>query len=173
MSREAGAIQILETALYYERQKIADQAKAMRSSEIAQLRLAFDSAKRAGLNEKQLSNYTNLDSPALNFLLGAKFIQARLSTLQEMPLVYPARYLEIKAQLDELKKLDNISLDKMQGFQVVVAPSLPAQRDAPKCRIPDDHITPSRRGYLMARDVLRDIFGRHAAKAVKLKEPQA
>ena len=41
------------------------------------------------------------------------------------------------------------------------------------CRIPDDHITPSRRGYLMARDVLRDIFGRHAAKAVKLKEPQA
>jgi len=25
----------------------------------------------------------------------------------------------------------------------------------------------------MARDVLRDIFGRHAAKAVKLKEPQA
>lgn len=123
---------ILETALYYERQKIAEQAKAMRSSEIAQLRLALDSAKRAGLNEKQLSNYTNLDSPALNFLLGAKFIQARLSTLQEMPLVYPARYLEIKAQLDELKKLDNISLDKMQGFQVVVAPSLPAQRDAPK-----------------------------------------
>ena len=43
----------------------------------------------------------------------------------------------------------------------------------PSCRIPDDHITPSRRGYLMARDVLRDIFGRHAAKAVKLKEPQA
>lgn len=57
--------------------------------------------------------------------------------------------------------------------ELIAAFGIRSQGGLLTCRIPDDHITPSRRGYLMARDVLRDIFGRHAAKAVKLKEPQA
>ncbi|MOA36534.1 Chain length determinant protein [compost metagenome] len=103
----------------------------MRTKEQRQTRLALDTAKRAGLVSFNGNNYAGLEVPQMQYLLGSKLLQARLTTLEQAPLDYPERYYEINEVLKEVQKPPKIETGNLAGFQLISEPSLPVQRDKP------------------------------------------
>lgn len=123
---------LLQTSLRSEQDNLASQAQAMRTKALRQTRLALDTAKRAGLVSFNGNNYAGLDVPQMQYLLGSKLLQARLTTLEQAPLDYPERYYEINEALKEIQKLPKIETGNLAGFQLISEPSLPVQRDKPR-----------------------------------------
>lgn len=123
---------LLQASLRSELDNLASQAQATRTKELRQTRLALDTAKRAGLVSFNGNNYAGLEVPQMQYLLGSKFLQARLTTLEQAPLDYPERYYEINDILKEVQKLPKLETGNLAGFQLISEPSLPVQRDKPR-----------------------------------------
>ena len=116
---------LLQSALLSEQQNLARQAQAKRTQELAALRQALDSAKRAGLVQFAGSSYAGLEQSDMHYLLGSKLLQAKLASLEQAPPEYSARYYEITTQLAAMKNHSIDKTTKVEGFQLVPAPSLP------------------------------------------------
>lgn len=116
---------LLQSALLSEQQSLARQAQAKKAQELAITRRALDSAKRAGLVQFAGNSYEGLEQPDMRYLLGSKPLQGKLASLEQAPLEYSARYYEISTQLEEMKDHTNSQTTKVEGFQQMVAPSLP------------------------------------------------
>jgi len=123
---------LLQASLRSEQDDLASRAQAMRTKELRQTRLALDTAKRARLVSFNGSNYAGLEVPQMQYLLGSKLLQARLTTLEQAPLDYPERYHEINEVLEKVQKLPQIETGNLAGFQIISVPSLPVQRDKPR-----------------------------------------
>lgn len=124
--------ELLQASLLNELNNFATQAQAMRTKELKQTRLALDTAKQAGLINFNGNNYAGLEAPQMQYLLGSKLLQARLTSLEHAPLDYPQRYYEIKEILNEAQKPPKIEIGNLAGFQLISEPSLPVQRDKPR-----------------------------------------
>ncbi|MFC3626288.1 Wzz/FepE/Etk N-terminal domain-containing protein [Vogesella amnigena] len=123
---------LLQASLRQEQEELVSQAKAIRTKELAQTRLALDTAKRAGLINFNGNSYAGLEAAQTHYLLGSKLLQARLTTLEHAPLDYPERYYEINDALKEIQKLPKVGIGNLAGFQLISEPSLPSHRDKPK-----------------------------------------
>lgn len=122
---------LLQSALLNEQQNLARQAQAKRTQDLAKIRQALDSAKRAGLVQFAGSSYAGLEQPDMHYLLGSKLLQGKLASLEQAPLEYSARYYEITTQLADTKDHSINKTIKVEGLQQVAAPSLPDRPIAP------------------------------------------
>ena len=116
---------LLQSALLSEQQNLARQAHAKRTQELAALRQVLNSAKRAGLVHFAGSNYAGLEQSGMQYLLGSKLLQGKLTSLEQTTPEYSARYYEISTLLVEMKQLATNQAIKVQGFQQLSTPSLP------------------------------------------------
>lgn len=122
---------LLQSALLNEQQTLARQAQAKRTQELTTTRQALDRAKRAGLVQFAGNNYAGLEQPDMHYLLGSKLLQGKLTSLEQTPPEYSARYYEITSQLAEIKHISIDKIRKAEGFQQITAPSLPDRPIAP------------------------------------------
>ncbi|MBF0784793.1 chain length determination protein [Muribacter muris] len=106
---------------------IKDYAEPFRSTNDTALQVLAMSEIKLPLSDSKLSDSSYL------FMLGEKYLKAQIDVLKQEAIVYPPRYYEVTAQLQELEPL----LVKLKGakantFSYQASPNYPVIKDKPK-----------------------------------------
>ncbi|OOF81829.1 chain length determination protein [Rodentibacter ratti] len=106
---------------------ITDYAKSFGiTADSAAQALAMSEVKLP-LSDSKLSDGTYL------FMLGEKYLKAQIDVLNQEAIVYPPRYYQVSAQLEELNSLLNkVKEAKANAFSYQASPDYPVKRDWPK-----------------------------------------
>ncbi|WP_370635960.1 LPS O-antigen chain length determinant protein WzzB [Paralcaligenes sp. KSB-10] len=121
-----------------ELESIEFKLKSARENQIATLQTALATAGKAGLRDyavgRNNAGNTVIELRDANhlFMLGEKYLSAELDTAKTYPLIFPARYYEIKRELSLLEPLLKYSIATSNSYSFQLSPTLPASRDAPK-----------------------------------------
>lgn len=108
-----------------------------RQHSIENLKNALHAAKLAGIKDYVVARQTEgatvieLSDSRRLFMLGEKYLNAKLEAWQETPIIYPPNYYEIKRELAQLEPLRDYQVEATSYF-TQQAPTLPLSRDSPK-----------------------------------------
>ena len=112
--------------------------KSARENRIVTLQTALATAGRAGLKDyatgRNVAGNTVIELRNADhlFMLGEKYLAAELDTAKTSPLIFPARYYDIKRELSLLEPLLKYSIASSDSYSYQLSPTLPVSRDAPK-----------------------------------------
>lgn len=115
---------------------IKHKAERTRKNEIMTLKQALAVAKDANLTgyigESTLVGNTIIDFSDSNslFLLGEKYLSAKLRVLETSPIIYPVDYYQFMENIENLKELISYE-EKGILYEYTMAPSLPLITDKP------------------------------------------
>lgn len=106
---------------------ITDYAKSFGiTADSAAQALAMSEVKLP-LSDSKLSDGTYL------FMLGEKYLKAQINVLNQEAIVYPPRYYQVSAQLEELNPLlSKVKEAKANAFSYQASPDYPVVKDKPK-----------------------------------------
>ena len=146
-------INLVLSGLDVQKNKIERDTETVRQIQLENLTTALDIAKSAGIKDysKSLSGNVSVPEVLLGdakvpfsdsklsdgsylFMLGEKYLQAKVDTLKNAPLVYPLNYYNIEKQANLLNALEK-KVEKegaVSGYYYLSEPDYPVQRDWPK-----------------------------------------
>ncbi|VEH65998.1 Polysaccharide antigen chain regulator [Rodentibacter pneumotropicus] len=76
---------------------------------------------------------SKLSDGAYLFMLGEKYLKAQVEVLNQEAIVYPPRYYQVTAQLEELEPLlRKVKESKVNAFSYHASPDYPVMKDKPK-----------------------------------------
>lgn len=106
---------------------IKDYAKSFSATADSAAQALAMSEVKLPLSDSKLSDGTYL------FMLGEKYLKAQIDVLNQEAIVYPPRYYQVSAQLEELKPLlSKVKEAKANAFSYQASPDYPIVRDNPK-----------------------------------------
>ncbi|WP_288063381.1 LPS O-antigen chain length determinant protein WzzB [Rodentibacter caecimuris] len=106
---------------------IKDYAKSFSSTSDNALQALAMSEVKLPLSDSKLSDGTYL------FMLGEKYLKAQIDVLNQEAVVYPPKYYQVTAQLEELGPLlSKVKEAKANTFSYQASPDYPVVKDKPK-----------------------------------------
>lgn len=106
---------------------IRDYSRSFNSASESALQALAMSEVKLPLTDSKLSDGTYL------FMLGEKYLKAQIDVLNQEAIVYPPRYYQVSAQLEELALLLNkVKETKVSAFSYQASPDYPVIKDKPK-----------------------------------------
>lgn len=105
---------------------IKDYAKSFSATADSAAQVLAMSEVKLPLSDSKLSDGTYL------FMLGEKYLKAQIDVLNQEAIVYPPRYYQVSAQLEELNSLlSKVKEAKANAFSYQASPDYPVVKDKP------------------------------------------
>lgn len=139
--------------LHFEISKIEQSLNIQRKVKLENLNSALDIAKQANIKDYSesfretnnnlssvirtdtfipLSESQLYDNPYL-FILGQRYINAQIKSIEQNKLIYPPKYYQIQNQLMQLDELDErIKTVTAEAYSYISSPDYPVVKDKPK-----------------------------------------